>query len=134
MGFFNHSKLNEAQISFDSLNPNQCSSSLLPTEHHCPDHLRNWISAHWSQLFGEVFLYCSLNTNSYLIQTGYLTRSFICHSLVSMEVHVMYTCPNPPGETTHPSSEMLACSSKLTDTTTPPPVALTSVALLMTSL
>ena len=37
------------------------SRSHLPTEHHRPNHLRNWISAHWSQLFGEVLLYWSFS-------------------------------------------------------------------------
>lgn len=35
--------------------PNLSSSFLLlKTEHHCPDHLRNWIPAHRSQLFGAI--------------------------------------------------------------------------------
>lgn len=53
LGGVSYSELNEVQICPDNVSPNQCSTPPLPTEHHRPDHLRNWISAHRCQLSGE---------------------------------------------------------------------------------
>lgn len=76
VGLFAH-WTKEDSIWLSYFSPNQCSFCLLLTEHHCPDHLRNWISANWSKLLGTVLVYQSLELNKLLIILKYVQHANI---------------------------------------------------------
>jgi len=113
-----------------------CVSSLAVC--HGAGHFWDWVSASWSQLFGESL--SSGGRKGHLFTRAESSGFSNCLNLFSLFEHsvfllisngssslaVMCIYPNHPGAITHPFSVMLACNFRLTATTTPRRAALTS--------